>query len=91
MSADQFQSMGFVEEDASFSPEMLCKIALTRYGQGGITTLDYDGARSTVRDVGKEHKMKILAKAAADVPLSGLSAQLAEMAKVDPKDETVET
>jgi RecA/RadA recombinase len=91
LSTEQFQTVGFVEEEASFSNEMLCKVALTRYSGGGVTTLMYDGPRSTVNEMGKEHKSKLMAEATKDV---GHAAQLDKLFNgskvVDPQDATVE-
>ena len=92
ISTEQFQSMGFVEEEASFSNEMLTKIALTRYSGGGSTTLMYDGARSTVHEMGKAHKSKLIAEASQDV---GHAAQLDKLfnkqpAAIDPQDASVD-
>ena len=92
LSTEQFQSMGFVEEEASFSNEMLVKIALTRYSAGGITTLMYDGARSTVHEIGKVHKAKLIAEANQEV---GHDAQWAKLqgkptGEIDPKDASVD-
>jgi replicative DNA helicase len=91
MSDAEFQTEGFVEQEASFAPEMLCKVALTRYSSGGVTTLYYDGPRSTVRSMGIEYKTKLKEKAnvgGVNDIFSEVNAAKAAKA-VDPKDESV--
>jgi len=48
LNENDFEQLGFVESEASFSPKMLASVGLSRYSGGGYTTLRYDGARSTV-------------------------------------------
>jgi replicative DNA helicase len=89
LSSADFQSAGFVEEEAAMSNNMLCKVALTRYSGGGMTTLEYDGPRSTVREMGVEFKTKLQAKAKDPNDNVAETAAMKALAKVDPKDETV--
>lgn len=49
-SLQEFQSVGFVEGEGSFDSKMKVTVGLSRYSQGGYTTLEYDGARSQVRE-----------------------------------------
>jgi 5S rRNA maturation endonuclease (ribonuclease M5)/ribosomal protein L37AE/L43A len=49
-SLEEFQAVGFVEGPGSFSNKMKVTVGLSRYSGGGYTTLEYDGARSTVRE-----------------------------------------
>lgn len=41
---------GFMDCDANFEPQMLCRVDLSRYAPGGIATLMMDGGTSTVRE-----------------------------------------
>jgi hypothetical protein len=93
ISSSDFQQAGFVEEKDSFSNEMLCKVVITRFSGGGMTTLMYDGARSTVTEMGKEHKSKLVAALTKDV---GHAAQLDHLfngkaaGPIDPQDASVD-
>lgn len=49
-SLEEFQAVGYVEGQGVFSNKMKVTVGLSRYSGGGYTTLDYDGARSTVRE-----------------------------------------
>lgn len=48
LSAEQFESCGYVEQEQAFDDKMLATVGLSRYSSGGYVTLLYDGARSTV-------------------------------------------
>jgi hypothetical protein len=50
LSANDFASMGYIETDTAFDEKMLLTVGLSRYSAGGYTTLQYDGARSTVNE-----------------------------------------
>lgn len=47
----QFESIGFLEAESAFEPQLYTKVSLSRYAAGGIRTLYMDGARSTVREL----------------------------------------
>lgn len=49
-SLEEFQAVGYVEGSGSFSNKMKVTVGLSRYSEGGYTTLEYDGARSTIRE-----------------------------------------
>lgn len=51
ISANDFETLGYVESESSFSDKMLVTVGLSRYSAGGYTTLHYDGARSTVSEL----------------------------------------
>lgn len=48
--AEDFGSSGYFEVSENFAPEMLIRADLTRYAQGGATTLLFDGATSRVSE-----------------------------------------
>lgn len=75
LSVDDFEAMGFVKTDSSFDPKMLTTVGLTRYSAGGYTTLEYDGARSTVNEYDIAKVAAIQAAANKDV---GYTKQLAQ-------------
>lgn len=76
ITADQFSSAGFVQQEASFGTDMLTTVGLSRYSSGGYTTLYYDGARSTVRELTGVQVARIQARVSANV---GYEAQLANL------------
>jgi replicative DNA helicase len=50
LSANDFESMGYIESNSAFDEKMLVTVGLSRYSAGGYVTLQYDGARSTVTE-----------------------------------------
>ena len=88
MSKDDFEQQGFVEEAQSFGPEMFVNVALTRYSQGGRTTLYYDGAKSTVKSFADEQIKTLADNKAKKLENVGYEAQLKKLGiepKVEPK------
>lgn len=47
---EDFEAMKFMEADENFEPQLLVRVDLSRYAPGGVTTLWFDGATSTVRE-----------------------------------------
>jgi replicative DNA helicase/5S rRNA maturation endonuclease (ribonuclease M5) len=47
---EDFEAMKFLETDENFDPQLLVRVDLSRYAPGGVTTLWFDGATSTVRE-----------------------------------------
>jgi 5S rRNA maturation endonuclease (ribonuclease M5) len=52
--ASDFAEIGFLQVDASLCPEMLIRFDLSRYSSGGVTTVNFDGARSKVTEYNQE-------------------------------------
>lgn len=52
--ASDFEAMKYLECDDTFEPQMLVKVALSRYAGGGICTLWMHGATSTVSECPSE-------------------------------------
>lgn len=50
-SLDEFQSVGYVQGEGTFSPKMVVTVGLSRYSAGGHTTLYYDGARCQISEI----------------------------------------
>lgn len=48
VNGEEFQSIGFLEVDENFAPEMLVRVDLCRYAAGGVTTLKMIGEKSKV-------------------------------------------
>jgi hypothetical protein len=94
MSSEDFEQQGFVDEALSFGPEMLVSVGLSRYSGGGRTTLYYDGARSTIKNVPEEQIQKITDKKSKKLEHVGYEAQMKKLGimpkVIDSKDETVE-
>jgi 5S rRNA maturation endonuclease (ribonuclease M5) len=63
MRESEFKDMGFIDEDTTLEPSMLTKVALSRYSGGGMTTLDFHGATSTVREFGTAGRAELIAGA----------------------------
>ena len=73
MSAEDFDSMGYVESASGFDPKICFQVGLNRYGGGTMVTLFMDGAKSTIR----EYDIAEIAKAKADASKDvGYGAQL---------------
>jgi hypothetical protein len=79
MTEKEFEKMGYVETEASFDSKMLVRVGLSRYSSGGIVTLEFDGATSTVREFGLD-KIKEFHKEAE------LSSSLVIESESKPKD-----
>jgi hypothetical protein len=96
-SVSDYEQQGMVDESSSFGDDLYVGVPLSRYSQGGRTTLYYDGARSTVKNVPDE-KVKQLANDKAkktehvghEAQMKKLGIQPKVVAPVDPQDETVE-
>lgn len=62
--AEDFAAIGFLEVEESFSPDMLVRVDLNRFGSGGTTTLHFDGAKSKVteftRDMVEQRKNAVV-------------------------------
>lgn len=82
MSANDLESCGVVNEEGGFGDQLFLGVGLSRYSSGGMCTLFFDGARSTVRELNEVQTAKILAVANKDV---GHEAQLAKLG-IKPKD-----
>lgn len=50
VTSEAFESAGYIETEAALEPKMLVNVGLSRYSAGGATTLEFDGARSKVRE-----------------------------------------
>jgi DnaB helicase-like protein/Toprim domain-containing protein len=50
VTAKEFEAIGYMATEASFDSKMLVRVGLSRYSSGGIVTLEFDGATSTVRE-----------------------------------------
>jgi 5S rRNA maturation endonuclease (ribonuclease M5) len=61
-SLQEFQAVGYIQGEGTFSAEMVLTVGLSRYSIGGHTTLFYDGARSLVTEVDKDKMDKTAAK-----------------------------
>jgi replicative DNA helicase len=59
LTQEQFDQLQHIESDGAFETGMVVTAGLTRYSQGGTTTLEYDGARSTVLERNETIKSKI--------------------------------
>jgi hypothetical protein len=59
LTQEQFDQLQHIESDGAFESGMVVTAGLTRYSQGGTTTLEYDGARSTVLERNETIKSKI--------------------------------
>lgn len=62
LSADQFETCLYVEQDASFDDKMLIGVGLSRYSAGGYTTLLFDGPTSTVTEFNPAQIAKLQAE-----------------------------
>jgi len=58
---EEFNTLQHIETDGAFESGMIVTAGLSRYSQGGSTTLEYDGARSTVNERDEVMKSKIKA------------------------------
>lgn len=66
---------GFLEAEANFEPQLLCRADLTRYASGGVCTLWMQGEVSTVRELSDEdHKNVLLPKMDANMTVLDLKA-----------------
>lgn len=65
ISAQDFETIGFVQTEASFSDDTLVSVGLSRYSSGGYTTLHCNGATSTFceKTFGQIQKMQVAANA----------------------------
>jgi hypothetical protein len=81
MTKDQVASAGYVNQEASFGTDMLLTVGLSRYSSGGRTTLYYDGARSTAREMTATQIAKIQATANRGV---GYENQMRELRGATP-------
>lgn len=72
----EFDEVGFVEIEASFGNEMVVNVGLSRYSQGGGTTLYYDGARSKVTELSQAVIGEMKAKANRDVGAAAIIKKL---------------
>jgi hypothetical protein len=59
LTQEQFDKLQHVESDGAFESGMVVTAGLSRYSQGGSTTLEYDGARSTITERNEAMKTKI--------------------------------
>lgn len=59
---EAFENVGYFETEASLEPRMLVNVGLSRYSGGGATTLDFDGARSVVREFDPVKKTEMAPK-----------------------------
>lgn len=76
LTAQQFQTMAYVENNETFDDKMLASVDLSRYSAGGQTTLHYNGATSTVSEYNMAQIAKINAEAQKDVGYAGQLAAL---------------
>jgi DnaB-like helicase C terminal domain/Toprim domain len=60
VSAEQFETCMYVQNDATFDEKMLTTVGLSRYSGGGYTTLQYDGAKSTVNEFSAGQIVKLI-------------------------------
>jgi twinkle protein len=61
-SLEEFQAVGHIQGEGTFSNHMKVGVGFTRYSAGGYVTLDYDGARSQVREFDLREVKKMVAK-----------------------------
>lgn len=61
LTADQFESCQYVEQEQAFDSKMLLGVGLSRYSSGGYVTLHYEGATSTVSEMNAAQMAKIQA------------------------------
>lgn len=87
ITAEQFETCMYVEQEASFDEKMLLTVGLSRYSSGGYTTLLYDGARSTVNEFNVSMIQAIQKELHKDV---GYTAQLAKLGLAEYKAPPVE-
>lgn len=66
MKKSDTEAMPFVDEVQAFEPTMFLNVCLSRFAPGGITTLMFDGATSTVREF-DGHEMTTAAQNAPKV------------------------
>ena len=59
LTQEQFDKLQHVESDGAFESGMVVTVGLSRYSQGGSTTLEYYGAQSTITERNEEMKAKI--------------------------------
>ncbi len=53
---ETFQQMGFIDLDGAYEPQLLVGVRLSRYSNGGVTTLKFDGATSRVTEWSPDDK-----------------------------------
>lgn len=66
-SLEEFQAVGYVQGEGTFSNKMKLSVGLSRYSGGGYTTLDYDGARSKVSEFNLSAINQMVSNATKDV------------------------
>jgi replicative DNA helicase len=60
MKKSDTEAIPFVDEVSAFEPTLYLNVCLARYAPGGITTLKFDGATSTVREFDGKEMMSAL-------------------------------
>lgn len=66
-SLEEFQSVGYVQGEGTFSPKMVVTVGLSRYSGGGHTTLYYDGARCQISEIPQHQISHMTAEANKNV------------------------
>lgn len=89
LTTTDFEQQGFVDEALSFGNEMFVGIPLSRYSQGGRTTLYYEGARSTVKSFADEQIKTLADKKAAKFADVGHAAQMKKLG-IEPKGKAID-
>jgi hypothetical protein len=77
---EEFASMGFMEVEENFGPELLTRVDLSRYSSGGVTTLIFDGAKSMVKEFSPELLASKQSSAAAVDPMTNIQPRQFEAA-----------
>ena len=70
LTQEQFDQLQHIESNGAFESGMVVTVGLSRYSQGGSTTLEYDGARSTITERNEAMKIKIK-QSTEDTPNQG--------------------
>lgn len=62
---EALEQQGVLETQTNFGPELVINVALSRYSGGGIRTLHYEGATSTICEITEAGKLKLIAESTA--------------------------